>query len=242
MSHLVIVSGGSSGIGRALMATCPYDQPYIIDVSRSGSGIAEHVEADLSTEAGWDIVRELFDARVRTFDGERVVFVHSAGSLTPIGFAGEVPSEDYRRGVMLNSAAPQVLGDAFLAAARELDARADYVVIGSGAATTVYPGWSGYGAAKAGAAQWVRAVGQELDQRGSNNRVWWIAPGLVATPMQAEIRSMSERDFPTVDRFHELFDTGLLREPEDVARQLWSVLDDDHGNGAILDLRQLAAG
>ncbi len=237
--HLVIITGGSSGIGRALVATCPYPEPRVIDISRRGGGAAEHVESDLSTEAGWDIATEVFEQHVADFDGERVVCVLNAGTLFPIGFAGHVDAAAYRRNVMVNSAAPQVLGDAFLRAAANTEARTDLVLIGSGAATNAYPGWSSYGAAKAAAAQWVRSVGQEQEILGTANHVWWIAPGVVATPMQAEIRATGEDAFPAVPRFQQMHDEGELREPHDVANQLWRVLDQDHPNGAVLDLRRM---
>ena len=239
-SHLVIVTGGSSGIGRALIATCPYPDPQIIDLSRRGGGAAEHVEADLSTESGWDVAGRVFEQRVRGFDGDRVVCVLSAGTLLPIGPAGDVDSAYYRRNVMLNSAAPQVLGDLFLAATHDTEAQTDLVFIGSGAAERAYAGWSSYGASKAASAQWVRSVALELGDE-SSRRVWWIAPGVTATPMQADIRATDESRFPRVERFRRIHDDGQLRDPREVAMQLWTVLDEDRANGTILDLRSLLA-
>lgn len=232
------MSGGSSGLGAALLARCPRDATRY-DLSRSGSEHAEHVEADLSTGDGWDVAARFFDEVVAGSNAERVTFIHNAGTLTPMGFAGEVDPDAYRTNVLLNSASPQVLGDAFLRAARATDAPCDLVVIGSGAATSPYPGWSSYGAAKAAAAQWVRTAGLEQDHRGSNNRVVWIAPGVVDTPMQAEIRSMSQDQFPNVERFRALHEEGDLVSPEDAADAVWRVLDSDFDNGAVLDVRDL---
>lgn len=238
-TQLVIISGGSSGIGRALVATCPYPSPTIIDLSRRGGGAAQHVTADLSTEAGWDTAIEVFEREVVGFEGDRVVFIHNAGTITPIGYAGQVDAAAYRANVMLNSAAPQVLGDAFLRAAARTSARSDLVVIGSGAATKAYRGWSSYGAGKAAAAQWVITTGLEQTDRANGTHVWWIGPGVVATPMQAEIRTMSTDEFPDVERFHRLHDQDELADPNTVATRLWAVLDQKHPNGAVLDLRSL---
>ena len=95
----------------------PYPGARVIDISRRGAKGIEHFAADLAEPAEWDRVAELFATEIKGFAGERVVFVHSAGTLDPIGFAGEVDAPAYTREVLLNSAAPQVLGDAFLRAA-----------------------------------------------------------------------------------------------------------------------------
>ena len=142
--------------------------------------------------------------------------------------------------MLLNSAAPQLLGDAFLRAARHSRARCDLVFVSSGAAYSVYEGWSSYCAGKAAVDHWTRTVGAEQARRGGRCRVLSIAPGVVATGMQDEIRRTPERDFPEVARFVALLEQGALRSPDDVARDLWRlVLDDGVENGAVLDLREL---
>jgi len=239
-TQLVIITGASSGIGRALVSTCPYPSPTIVDVSRRGGGAAEHVPADLSTQEGWDTAAELFESRVVGFGGDRVVFIHNAGTLNPIGYAGHVDSAAYRANVMLNSAAPQVLGDLFLHAAAQTAARSDLVLIGSGAATKAYRGWSSYGAGKAAAAQWAITAGIEQAEQANGTHVWWIGPGVVATPMQADIRAVTPDRFPDVERFRGLHEEDDLEDPEIVAARLWEVLDQDHPNGALLDLRKLS--
>jgi benzil reductase ((S)-benzoin forming) len=238
---LVWITGASSGIGRALADTVPWEDARVIDVSRSGSPDLEHVEADLSGPSGWDAVRESLGRELAAFRGDRVVFVHSAATLTPIGFAGEVDADAYAAQVILNSAAPQVLGDLFIRAVHGLDVRADYVVLTSGAATAVYEGWSAYGAGKAAVDHWVRIAGAERERRGGRVRVLAIAPGVVATPMQEEIRRAGEERFPNVDRFVELHEAGALKDPHDVARDIWRLLERPLENGAVLDLRELDA-
>jgi benzil reductase ((S)-benzoin forming) len=130
-----------------------------------------------------------------------------------------------------------VLGDAFLRGSAASRASATLLFIGSGASTSVYEGWSGYNAGKAAVDHWTRTVGAEQERRGGRCRVLCVAPGIVATAMQEEIRATAERDFPDVERFRELHRDGVLRAPHDVARELWSLLDRDLPNGAVLDLR-----
>jgi benzil reductase ((S)-benzoin forming) len=237
---LVFVSGGSSGIGLALAQETPWPDARVIDVSRRGAPGFEHVAADLAEPAGWARAAAAFEREIANFAGERVVFLHSAGTLEPIGFAGEVDALAYQRAVLLNSASPQLLGDAFLRAAHRTRAACQLVMISSGAAHSVYEGWSAYGAGKAAVDQWVRTAGAEQARRGGRVRVVSIAPGIVATAMQEQIRATPAARFPEVARFVELHRTGQLREPRAVAREIWALLERDLPNGAVVDLRDPA--
>jgi benzil reductase ((S)-benzoin forming) len=143
--------------------------------------------------------------------------------------------------VLLGSACPQVLGDAFLRAARRTRAECRLLLITSGAAHSVYPGWSAYGAGKAAVDQWARTAGAEQARRGGRVRVLAVAPGIVATAMQEQIRAAAAGDFPDVARFVEFFESGQLREPREVAAEIWALLERELPNGAVVDLRDLAA-
>lgn len=233
----MLISGASSGIGRALAESVPFESARVIDISRRGGAGVEHVKADLADASGWRIAAALFEKEVAGFAGERVVFVHCAGSLEPIGYAGEVDPEAYARQVLLNSAAPQVLGDAFLRAARGTSAACVVLMISSGAAHTIYEGWTAYCAGKAAVDQWVRTAGAEQARRGNRCRVIAVAPGIVETAMQEQIRQVSAGAFPEVKRFRQLHREGALRTPREVALDLWALLDRLPENGAVLDLR-----
>ncbi|MGD2044135.1 MAG: SDR family NAD(P)-dependent oxidoreductase, partial [Acidimicrobiia bacterium] len=182
MSDLVFITGASSGLGRALADTTPFPAT-VVDISRSGppeDTAIEHITADLSRPEEWPGVGEEFKRLINELAPGRIVFIHAAGTLTPIGFAGEVDTEAYAANVVLNSAAGQVLGHLLLQAVAGRDASVDLVMISSGAASSVYAGWSSYGAGKAALDQWVRNVGLEQKERGGA-RVCAIAPGVVAT-------------------------------------------------------------
>jgi NAD(P)-dependent dehydrogenase (short-subunit alcohol dehydrogenase family) len=237
---LVWISGASSGIGAALAASVPFPDAHVVDISRSGGTTgAEHLPADLSDPASWSAVEAHLRARLGEFTGSRAVFVHSAGTLDPIGFAGEVNSAAYRRNVLLNTAAPQALGHAFLGALAGTSLRADLLLLSSGAASTPYEGWSSYCAGKAAVDHWVRTVGREQRRRTPGCRVLAVAPGVVATAMQDHIRAVDPADFPAVEKFRELHRSQALSDPADAARRIWALLERDLETGSVVDLRAL---
>lgn len=236
---LVWISGASSGIGQALAATVPWDGARVINVSRRGSPGSEHLEADLADPSSWPRVGASFREELDGFAGSTVAFIHAAGTVEPVGFAGEVDTAAYGTNVLLNSAAPQVLGHLFLAAARNVDARRHLVMITSGAARSVYAGWSSYGAGKAGVDQWCRNVGAEQSRRGGV-QVLAVAPGTVDTGMQAHLRDTTEEDFPKRQKFVDLHQAEELSGPEDIARKIWPLLERGLDNGSVVDLREVA--
>jgi benzil reductase ((S)-benzoin forming) len=237
VSDLVVITGASSGLGQALAETVPFPAT-VVDISRSGPTVdgVEHVPADLADPASWGRVAEELESLLAAHDPERVVFIHAAGTLTPIGFAGEVDTEAYTSNVLLNAAAGQVLGHMFLSAVKDREGTFDLIMISSGAAQGVYAGWSAYGAGKAALDQWVRNVGAEQTERGAV-RVASIAPGVLATAMHEEIRHSTEHDFPTVSRFHALHDDGVLVEPKVAASRIWEAIERGLETGSVTDIR-----
>jgi NAD(P)-dependent dehydrogenase (short-subunit alcohol dehydrogenase family) len=237
---LIWISGASAGIGAALAETVPYGDARVIDLSRRGGGPAEHFKADLSDPADWTRVEQHFREELTGYNGERVVFIHNAGTITPIGPADGVDGDSYASAVLLNSAAPQILGRAFLEATAGLTCERHLVMLSSGAAKTAYAGWSSYNAGKAAVEHWVRTVGAEQAERaGGGCRVIAVAPGVVDTGMQTEIRATDEQHFPAVERFHELKQAGALTTPTEAATGIWSLLTRDLPNGSTVDLRHL---
>jgi benzil reductase ((S)-benzoin forming) len=240
MGDLVIVTGASRGLGLALAGSVPFPA-RIVDVSRSGppeAGGIDHIAADLAAPDSLLDAAQRIGALVEEERPGRCVLIHAAGTLNPIGFAGEVETGEYARSVLLNAAAGQILGQAFLAALADMPGTHDLVMITSGAAHKVYEGWSAYCAGKAALDRWVAVAGAEQARRGGV-RVSAISPGVLDTAMQEEIRRSSERDFPDIARFRALHTDQELVDPRDAAIALWELIETGVEPGAILDLRNL---
>lgn len=237
---LVWISGASAGLGAALAATIPFEDVELIDISRrGGTPGAVHVAVDLADPASWPVVATDFGRRISDFSGDAVVFIHSAATLTPLGSADRVDTSQYARNILLNAAAPQVLGQAFLAALARASCEQHLIMVSSGAASRPHEGESSYGAGKAAIDQWVRTVGLEQVRRDPGCRVISVSPGAVDTEMQAVLRASSDEQVPESHRFRQLEADGQLAKPEDVARTIWSLLDRDLANGTVLHVRDI---
>ena len=235
MHAVTIVTGGSTGIGAEIAQQAAADSREVIVVSRSPGPVGTHVAADLSQPAGWSAFEAtLADAVQRA---EQLEVFHCAGTLTPIGFAGETDPDGYRANVLLNSAAPQIIGEAVIRLVDPRSIPVALVMITSGAARSPYPGWSAYCAGKAAMDHWVRTVGAEQKLR-DGVKVVAIAPGVVDTPMQDEIRATDESHFPKVERFRNLHADGDLLDASEVASRIRAVIDGLE-SGAVVDLRDL---
>jgi benzil reductase ((S)-benzoin forming) len=237
---LVWISGASAGLGAALAATIPFESVELVDISRrGGTPGAHHVAVDLADPQSWPVVDKDFRQRIEAGDPELVVFIHSAGTLTPLGSADRVDTEQYTRNVLLNSAAAQVLGHSFLSALSERDCEQYLIMLSSGAASRPHEGESSYCAGKAAVDQWVRTVGLEQRRRDPGCRVISVSPGSVDTAMQAELRAASSDEVPVSSRFREMQARGQLAKPETVARLIWSLLDRDLDSGTVLHVDNL---
>ena len=237
---LIWISGASAGLGAALAATIPFENAELIDISRrGGTPGAHHVAVDLADPDSWPLVEDDFQRRIATRDPELVIFIHNAGTLTPLGSADHVDTAQYTRNVLLNSASAQVLGQSFLRAVSGRQCEQHLIMISSGAAMQPHEGESSYCAAKAGIDQWVRTVGLEQRRRSPGCRVISLSPGAVDTDMQAELRAASPDEVPESTRFREMEALGQLSKPENVARIIWSLLDRDVDSGAVLHVQDL---
>jgi NAD(P)-dependent dehydrogenase (short-subunit alcohol dehydrogenase family) len=94
------------------------------------------------------------------------------------------------------------------------------VNITSGAARSVYPGWSIYGATKAAVDHFTEVVAAEEPALTCHA----VAPGVVDTDMQAQIRAHGEETFPAVARFREIQRSGAWNSPAWVADHLLGLL------------------
>ena len=97
-----------------------------------------------------------------------------------------------------------------------------------------------YCAAKAGLDNFSQALALEEALKPHGARVCSLAPGVIDTAMQAQLRSADADNFPDAHRFGHLHSNGLLTSAEDAATQVLAWLArPDFGTPVLADVRQL---
>ena len=164
-----------------------------------------------------------------------VLLINNAGVVGPVGALEVQTSAQLVRAVALNVTAPLLLAAAFAASST---AERRIVHISSGAAHQPIAGWSFYCASKAALDQHARAVAADATP---GLRICSLAPGVIDTDMQAEVRASDPARFPQHARFVAMHAEGALVAPAAVAERLLDyLLGDAFGAQPVADLRDLA--
>lgn len=222
---VIVITGASRGLGAALaehlgrrgasLGLCARTRPPIPEGVEPG-----HVVTDAVDVADAHAVEEFTDRVVEGF-GPIDLWVNNAGLIDPIAPARDADPAVVRDTLLVNVAGVMTGTAAFARRARTWPpARRALVNISSGAATSVYPGWSTYGPTKAAVDHYSRHLAVEEPDL----IVHAVAPGVVDTAMQERIRESDAADFPAIDRFREMHRTGSWNDPGWIADHLIGLL------------------
>ena len=95
-----------------------------------------------------------------------------------------------------------------------------------------------YCAAKAGMDHFSRCTALDEASNPKGARIVSLAPGVIDTDMQTQLRAGAPAEFPDLERFVSLQRDGLLSTPEDAARQVLAYLErQDFGSQPVADVR-----
>ncbi|SFC55585.1 SDR family oxidoreductase [Massilia yuzhufengensis] len=231
-----IVTGHSRGLGAAVAAELVARGIPVLGLARGHAEIGEGMQqavvdlGDAAALAAW-----LGGHTLRSFLAgcDTALLVNNAGVVTPVGPLAEQDPVAALQSAVLNVAAPLALSAAFVQAAPHAERR--ILHISSGAGRSAYPGWSVYCASKAALDQHARAVALDADPRV---KACSLAPGVIDTDMQAEIRATPDTRFPLRQRFVDMKDSGVLVAPAACAVALVDyLLAKRFGSEPVDDLR-----
>jgi NAD(P)-dependent dehydrogenase (short-subunit alcohol dehydrogenase family) len=243
MQVKAIVTGHTKGLGAAIAAELLGRGIPVLGLARRSSAdlaarypaLLTEVQVDLadSVELGVWLAGPRLDAHLQ--GASVALLINNAGVVTPIGPLHEQEPHTVLKAVTLNVAAPLALAAAVVRASAGRERR--IVHISSGAGRNAYPGWSVYCATKAALDMHARAVAQDGDPQVL---ACSLAPGVIDTDMQAEIRATPLDNFPMRQRFVDLKAGGELAAPGDAARGIVDyALGTRFGAEPVADARQL---
>ena len=157
---LVIITGGSKGLGAALIDMYQKQGFMITDLSRSGQSDYS-IRIDLSnTEKVLENIPPLFK-KLASQSLEEVIFFNNAGTNFPIGISSQKDAKDVVANVNVNFTSPILLISEFVKAFQGSNCLKTIVNISSVAAETIFHGLSLYCGSKAGVEHFVRVVALE---------------------------------------------------------------------------------
>ncbi len=221
---LLILTGHSKGLGRAILDVYLKRGDFdIIAISRSKLGLREaglkEVSLDLSDlETLEKQLPELFPSG----DFKEVFLINNAGWIGEVKPVGHLSPNKLNSQINLNLLAPMYLCNAFIKAYQNQASIRVICNISSGASSRPVAGWAGYCSTKAGLAMFSQVASKDNSESGI--RIFSLAPGIVDTDMQAEIREADQSDFPNLEKFREYKSQGKLSSPEHVAKKICYLL------------------
>lgn len=242
MKHLglkdrtVVITGASRGLGASLAEIFAAEGMRLGLCSRSAPVLpeSERVVArrfDVRDEADF----EAFAAAVVDRFGAIELWINNAGVLAPIAPLRDVPVAAFREHIDINLTGVMLGSQIYVRHVRGRAGGGVLINISSGAAWMGYEGWSSYCAGKAGVSLLTECVAMEEASAGL--RAHAVAPGVVDTEMQAQIRASDSSDFPARERFVELKRSDGFNTPEFVACQLLELAFDERGAKREVDIR-----
>jgi NAD(P)-dependent dehydrogenase (short-subunit alcohol dehydrogenase family) len=213
----VLITGGTSGLGRALALTLCRRGANVAVVARGLTALEEirALEPRIVTIKGDVSRKDLFYAlagEVHARLGSVDLLFHNASYLgsTPLRLLMDTDCEDFEAVLQTNLLGPFRLTKALISD-MILKKQGVIVNISSDAALQAYPGWGAYSVSKAALDHLTRIFNAELNQ--SNVRFIAIDPGDMNTPMHMAA-------VPNAD-------IGSLRIPETSAEKIINLLENN---------------
>lgn len=240
---LSIVTGASRGLGLAVAELLLARGDQVITISRQappglqGPG-HRHWVADL---ADAQPVAERLRQHLQTVGPQQLCalnLINNAGVLSDPAPLADSEAQDLAQALRVGLEAPLLLTSAFLAASRGWPLPRKVLLVSSGLGRRAMAGSAAYCAAKAGLDHLARAVALEEAAQGGGARIVSLAPGVIDTDMQRQLRSADARRFPEQARFAGLHTSGQLDSPGAAALKLLRYLDrSDFGDNPVADVR-----
>lgn len=251
--HLTIITGASRGMGLAMARQLLEEGHDLLCISRRANpALAEMAqqrgrrciqwERDLAHAA--PVAAELAawlqaqDTHGDTRHLASATLINNAALIPEIGPLDTMDAAHLATAMRVGLEAPMMLSGAFLRATVAWTAVRKVLNISSGLGRRAMGSQSAYCATKAGMDHFTRCVALEQQRLANGARVCSLAPGVIDTDMQVQLRGADAARFPDVGNFIGMKDKGMLSSPEQAARAVLAYLArPDFGSNPVADVR-----
>ena len=238
--NIIIITGGSKGIGKALVEKYASKNYKVYTLSRSINNLKNctEISVDLSDNKATQETFSTLLEELKSINITSVTLINNAGRLGVISNLENIAVNDISKSIQLNTTTPLILSSLFIKNLEDLNCKKQIINISSGAAMKPYEGWSVYCTSKAAIDMMTKAIAGEQNELENGVKCVAIYPGVVDTNMQTTIRSTDKKDFKNLQRFIDLKENNELYTPEYVAESIYSIDTlNKLKNGDIVDIR-----
>lgn len=247
--HLYFLTGASRGMGAAMAAQLLAQGSTVVCIARTPhpalAAYADQHHAqlvqwqhDLSAPASAAQAIRAWLAQRRSADFASVTLINNAGVIPPIAPLADSDPAAVSHALRVGLEAPMLLTQAFLQATHDWTVPRKVLNISSGLGRRPMASQATYCAAKAGMDLFSQCVALEEAQRPNGAKICALAPGVIDTDMQVQLRSTAPERFPDVTRFAQLKATDSLTSPHDAAARVLAWLArPDFGQPVVADVR-----
>lgn len=249
IQHLFILTGASRGMGLAMARQLLQPGNMLLCISRS----ANETLAVQAKQAGANLLQWTQDlalgartsARLEQWLREQpsssftsATLINNAGVIPRIGPLSEADADDLSHALRVGLEAPMQLTSAFLRATANWPGQRKVLNISSGLGRRAMASQAGYCAAKAGMDHFTRCVALEEALKTNGAKLCSLAPGVIDTEMQEQLRAADSNSFPAQSSFLNLKSSGALAAPSEAAQKVLAVLmRADFGVNPVADVR-----
>jgi benzil reductase ((S)-benzoin forming) len=247
--HLTIITGASRGMGlamaeqllqggHALLCISRKPNPALGDMAAKAGVACEQWPHDLSRAASAAAKLETWLASRDAGALASVTLINNAGMLPQIAPLSALAADDLADALRIDLEAPMLLTSAFLRATQAWTAQRKVLNISSGLGRRPMASQAAYCAAKAGMDLFSRCVALEEAKHANGAKICSLAPGVIDTDMQVQMRATDPEQFPDIDNFIGLKEKGLLTSPAEAATRVLAYLArEDFGVEPVADVR-----
>jgi NAD(P)-dependent dehydrogenase (short-subunit alcohol dehydrogenase family) len=247
--RLVVLTGASRGLGAALAEQLLAPDLLLLTLSRQPDAtLAARAAASGTRLEQWAIdLAHGAEAAARLEDWlqqqaqaplRSAALINNAALLGSVGPVEASAGETLAAVLRVGREAPLLLTPAFLRATRNWAVDKRVLTISSGAGQRPIAGWTAYCAAKAGVDHASRVMALDEALLPNPARIVALAPGVIDTDMQGELRTAPASGFPEQDNFMQLKMQGQLATPHAAAARVLAFLHrDDFGRDPVADVR-----